>query len=224
MSSDLDFLLAEDKALRTLLQGMTVSDQKADGSMTPRQVGVWFGQPDQELRNQNYPYITIDMIDINKDGERETRGMVAPEYLTPDDLGINEGWEIHTPIPVSISYQITTYCRHPRHDRELITQILYSKLPFRFGTLTVDTGKVDENNVPVKTYRRLDVVNVAKRDVTESAKRLFVNAVTVNVSSEISQFTLNKLQQVTEIHMDTLDTTVQRNLGMVSVDSFITSA
>jgi hypothetical protein len=213
--SDIDFLLAEDKALRTLLQGVTVSDQKADGSMTPRQVGVWFGQPDQELRSQSYPYITIDMIDINKDAERETRGLVAPDYMTPEALVEGMGWEVHTPIPVSISYQITTYARHPRHDRELITQLLYTKLPFRFGNLTVETGRVDADDVPVKTYRRLDVVNVSKRDVTESAKRLFVNAITVNVSSEISQDIINQLYKVTQINMDTLDATYYRANGRV---------
>jgi hypothetical protein len=222
--ADTNFLLAEDKALRQLLQGMTVTDQKADGTDTPRQVGVWFGQPDQELRQQAYPYVTIDMIDVIKDSERETRGLVAPDYLTPEGLVEGKGWEIHTPIPVIISYQITTYARHPRHDRELINQVVYSRLPFRFGTLTVETGRVDEDNVPVKTYRRLDVVNVSKRDVTESAKRLFVNAITVNVSSEIVQDTIAELYKVTQINMDTLDVTLQGGLGrnaqFTSVDPF----
>ena len=43
------FLLDEDEAIRDLLLGMTVTDQKAN---TTRNVGVWFGQPDQELRDQ----------------------------------------------------------------------------------------------------------------------------------------------------------------------------
>jgi small subunit ribosomal protein S21 len=34
---------------------------------------VWFGQPDQELRDQAYPYITIDMIDIGEDVNRAMR-------------------------------------------------------------------------------------------------------------------------------------------------------
>ena len=211
--ADTDFLLAEDKALRLLLQGITVTDQKADGSDAPRQVGVWYGQPDQEIRAQIYPYITIDMIDVIKDSERETRGLVAPDYLTPAALPDGKGWEIHTPIPVNISYQLTTYARHPRHDREIITQLLYSKLPFRFGTLTVETGRVDADNVPVKTYRRLDVINVSKRDVTESAKRLFVNAITVTVSSEIAQDTITELYKVTQINMDTLDASLQGGIG-----------
>ena len=197
------FLLGEDKALRELLQGMVVHDQRATGDAVPRQVGVWFGQPDQELRTQSYPYITIDMIDINKDATREMRGLVNPDYLAPADLASNQNFQIPIPIPVTIDYQITTYARQPRHDRELISQLLYGVLPFRFGVLnvlesTTTAGDTTTNNV---TVRRLDVLDVSKRDVTESAKRLFVNAITVRVSSEIVQETYEKLYQVLQVNI-----------------------
>lgn len=171
------FLLDEDKALRELLQGIVVHDQKSDGSDTPRQVGVWFGQPDQELRNQTYPYVTIDMVSLSRDPMREMRGQTRAEYLTPDNLGEGLGWEIELPIPVNIDYQITTYARHPRHDRELLAQLLYQKLQLRFAQL----------NVGPNTVHRLEVLGVAKRDSTEQAKRLFVNAITVRLATEISQ-------------------------------------
>jgi hypothetical protein len=193
------FLLSEDKALRELLQGITVYDQKADGDATPRQVGVWFGQPDQELRSQSYPYITIDMIDVVRETDREQRGIGEVDYLTP--VGFDEttmSYVIPKPIPVSIDYQITTYARHPRHDRELMTQILFNKLPFRFGWLEVTekTETVGDVTTNTNTLRRLDVINVSKRDVTEQAKRLFVNAITVRVSSEIAQETASTLYKV----------------------------
>ena len=170
------FLLSEDKALRQLLQGLTVTDQKAEGSNTPRPVGVWFGQPDQEIRAQSYPYITIDMIDVQRAADREMRGKTSAEYLRPVTLqpeGDEEPipFETDFPIPVNLDYQITTYSRHPRHDRELLTKVLYDRLPFRFGTLDLDDN----------TVRRLDVLDVTKRDVTEQARRLFVNAITVRV-------------------------------------------
>lgn len=188
------FLLSEDDALRKHLQGITVHDQRASGDATPRQVGVWFGQPDQELREQRYPYITIDMIDISRDNEREMRGMVKSsdinaQYLAPANLPEGMEWEIELPIPVSIDYQITAYSRQPRHDRELLSQLLYNKLPFRFGQLTLDDN----------TVRRMEVMNVSKRDMTEQAKRLFINAVTVRVVSEMSQgqyILLNTVQNV----------------------------
>ena len=202
----MEFLLGEDKALRQLLQGLVVHDQKADGTDTPRQVGVWFGQPDQEIRGQNYPYITIDMVDINRDREREMRGIVNPDYLKPADLE-SDTYEVDIPIPVNIDYQITTYARHPRHDRELLAQVLYQKLPMRFGTLEVYTGKVDDDGLDITTMRRLDVVDVAKRDTTEQAKRLFVNAITVRVSSEIAQGVFRSIYKVLELHLHNPDPT-----------------
>lgn len=209
------FLLSEDKALRELLQGMTVMDQKADGDETPRAVGVWFGQPDQELRAQNYPYITIDMIDVVRETDREMRGMSSPEYMNfpttfENDSGqtVTFNPDLHSyiipkPIPVSIDYQITTYSRHPRHDRELMSQILFTRLPFRFGWLEVPEKSVTSGNTTTNTstVRRLDVINVSKRDVTEQAKRLFVNAITVRVSSEIAQETYSALYKVQEVHV-----------------------
>lgn len=183
------FLLSEDKALRQNLQGMTVTDQKADADGIPRQVRVFYGQPDQELREQSYPYITIDMIDVQRDPEREMRGMVKPDYLAPADLAENKDWQIELPIPVNIDYQVTSYARHPYHDRELLSQLLHSNLPFRFGQLSLDDG----------TYRRLEVMDVSKRDSTEQAKRLYVNAVTVRVSSEISQTSAVELYKVNNV-------------------------
>lgn len=210
-------LLSEDKALRELLQGLEVTDQKAEGTETPRQVGVWYGQPDQELRNQNYPYMTIQMIDVARDTTREMRGLTNDEYLRNDTISPDAPFITDRPIPVNIDYQITTYSRHPRHDRELLAKILYGKLPFRFGTLNCDDN----------TVRRLDVLDVTKRDVTEQAKRLFVNVFTVRVSSEILQSVLKQLYQVQELHIDppTEENSVggPRNPTYVGVDSVIIS-
>lgn len=192
------FLLSEDEALRNLLKGMTVTDQKSASEEGPtRTVDVWFGQPDQELREQKYPYITIDMIDVAEDPSRAHRGRVKPSYMSDPD--VVEGtttydpdlhsWDINYPIPVNIDYQITAYSRQPRHDRQILTQLLYTRLPFRFGTLSTDDG----------TVRRLDILDVSKRDITESGKRLFVNAFTVRISSEIAPEQYNKMYKATQV-------------------------
>jgi hypothetical protein len=183
------FLLSEDKALREKLQGMTVTDQKSVGESTPRVVGVWFGQPDQEIRAQSYPYIAIDMIQVARDPSREMRGTTSAAYLAPDDLASNKVFKIDLPIPMTIDYQITSFARHPRHDREIIAQLMYEKLPPRFGTLELDDG----------TARRMDVMDVSKRDVTEQAKRLYVNAITVRISSEVSQKQAVELYKTLEV-------------------------
>ena len=201
------FLLEEDKALREKLQGMVVEDQKS-GSPT-RQVGVWFGQPDQEIRTQSYPYITIDMLGVTRDTEREMRGLVAPEYLEPTGYDPEtQGWFVEMPIPVTIDYQITTYARHPRHDRAIISQLLHSNLLLRFGYLEIPYTTNDVSGV---VYRRLDVMGVSKRDVTEQAKRLFVNAITVRVSSEIAQNVLRTVEQVRQVDTNLYDTTIGLN-------------
>lgn len=198
----MNFLLDEDEALRNLLKDMVVTDQKAASSPeTTRKVGVWFGQPDQEIRSQSYPYITIDMIDIAEDFSRAHRGKVKPPYMqNPTTIGEDteydpdlHDWDIHFPIPVNIDYQITTYSRQPRHDRQILAQLLYTKIPMRFATL--ETGP----NTVYGTTRRLDVLDISKRDITESAKRLFVNAITVRVSSEIAPETFNKMYKALQV-------------------------
>lgn len=186
------FLLSEDKALREKLQGMTVSDQKATEAETPRPVGVWFGQPDQEIRSQSYPYVTIDMIDLTRDSTREVRGKVDAAYLRPDNVPSEEDVIIDFPIPVNLDYQITTYSRHPRHDRAIMAQLLGAKLPIRSGILLTDDN----------TVRRLDVLDISKRDVTDQAKRLFINAITVRVSSEIAPSLFTTLTKVLEVQIN----------------------
>jgi hypothetical protein len=188
------FLLSEDKALREKLQGMTVTDQKADDTETPRPVGGWFGQPDQEIRSQSYPYLTIDMIDVSRDSAREVRGKVEAAYLRPDDAPEGQDVIIDFPIPVNIDYQITSYSRHPRHDRAIMAQLLGNRLPIRSGILLIDDN----------TTRRLDILDVSKRDVTDQAKRLFINAITVRVSSEIAPQLFTTLSKVLEVQIDDL--------------------
>jgi hypothetical protein len=183
--------LTEDKALRDLLKGMTVNDQRGDQEGVARPVGVWFGMPDQEIRDQSYPYVTIDMIDISEARDRAMRGYIEIDYLKPT-LGANKGYEIEMPVPINLDYQITTYSRNPRHDRQILTQLLYTRLPFRFGTVI----PADDT-----TVRRLDVLDVAKRDTIEQAKRLFMNAITVRISSEIAQTQYKELYKVQSVHL-----------------------
>jgi hypothetical protein len=196
------FLLDEDEALRNLLKGLTVTDQKAASTpATTRSVGVWFGQPDQEITDQKYPYITIDMIDVAEDYSRAHRGRVKPAYI-PDPTTIDgessynsdfHNWDIQFPIPVNIDYQVTTYARQPRHDRQILGQLMYTKLPLRFGTLEIG------NNTVYGTVRRLDVLDISKRDITEQGKRLFVNAFTVRISSEIAPEVYNRVYKALQV-------------------------
>lgn len=211
------YLLDEELALKKKLQGMTVTDQRAKADNKPRQVSVWFSQPDAELREQTYPYVTIDLIGIQKDADREMRGVVAPSYMIPNALDTTTmGFIIPMPIPVSLDYQVTTYARNPFHDRALLTQLQFTHLWQRFGYLEIPF--TDANGTASVNYRRLDVLDIAKRDFTEDDKRLFVNAVTVRISSEIAQGTLDELYKAQRVKItDIIDMTIHQNTGETDI-------
>ena len=191
------FIINEDAALKTLLQGITVSD--AGNSARP--VPVYYGQPDKEIRAQTYPYITIDLIGVKEDTERAHRGYVPMTYV-PEGL---TGWtdptsgklisDTNFPIPVDLFYQIVTYARQPRHDRQIIaTLALQGRLPFRFGQLHIPEDNTD---------RRLDMLGFSKRDTTESGKRLFSNIYNIRISAELFPDVIEQVYQV----LDTPTTT-----------------
>ncbi|MFY9240137.1 MAG: hypothetical protein WAO78_14930 [Roseovarius sp.] len=178
----MNFLLDEDEALRDRLLGMTVSDNKNP----TRPVGVWFGQPDPEIRSQNYPFLTVDLIDISEATERVMSGKIDPWYFEPDIDPQTQGWSMYYPTPINLDYQVTTFARQPRHDRQIVSQLLGARLPLRFGSLVVKAREKSDGSYD-GTVRRLDLLNVVKRDMTEAGKRLFMNSFTVRVSSEIPQ-------------------------------------
>jgi hypothetical protein len=171
------FITNEDEALKTLLKGITVSDS----GNPKRSVGVWFGQPDKEIRQQSYPYITIDLIGMSEAGERVQSGVVDLQY-TPEGYDGTIDYQTYYPMPVNLDYQVATYSRQPNHDRQIMGALFQiGRLPVRFGSLYVPQDN---------TLRRLDVLGFSKRDTTEADKRLFVNIYTIRVSSEIFRTSL----------------------------------
>lgn len=174
------WLLSEDAALKNALAGITVSD-RADAA---RRVPVYFGLPDIELREQSYPYITIDLIDIEEARERVHRGAVELAYVPEGftEPASTQARRVELPTPYDLTYQITSWARHPRHDRQILLQLLGNKIPHRFGQVVADAGATEFNS----TVRRLDLVGVNKRDALDGdRKRLFRNVLTVRMSSEL---------------------------------------
>lgn len=209
------FIISEDMALKQRLQGMQVFD----GDKPSRTVGVWFGQPDKEMRVQDYPYVVINLIDISEATERvHSANPVRLSYLndpilTPTSVNLTASSRLVTqasvatvdpeahlgaradlagnvevdavhvlwdrPLPVNIDYQVSSYSRHPRHDRLLLNQLL-QRLPMRGGLIGVEHDKPGEG-----TARRLDFLGLTKRDRIEDNKRVFVNDLTVRISSEM---------------------------------------
>jgi len=183
------FILNEDKALKLMLTGVTVSDS----GNSARPVGVWFGQPDLEIRVQSYPYMTIDFLGYNEDFERSHRGEIQMPYF-PEGADTTKQYMTEFPIPVYLDYQITTWARQPRHDRQIMAEMATGqRIPLRYGLLIVPEDK---------TVRRLDFLGFTKKDTTdENGKRLFSNAYTVRISAEILPVVLEQMIEVTETNV-----------------------
>jgi hypothetical protein len=177
------FIINEEAALKTLLSGITV----ADGGNSARPVGVFYGQPDPQIRQQSYPYITIDLVGVSEEVDRAHRGYATLPY-TPEGADSSIKTATYWPIPVALYYQVTTYARQPRHDRQLIAAVYNNdRLPFRFGSLYIPQDG---------TLRRLDMLGFVKRDGTEADKRLFSNVYNIRISAEVLPDVLTQLYQV----------------------------
>ena len=172
------FILAEDSALKSLLQGMSVVDEKSIN----RPVKVWFGLPDVEVRAQDYPYMTIDLLDVAPSNERQHSGYLYDnDYrgtVTPEN-GVT--YEYEYPVAYDLVYQVTSYARHPRHDRAIIYQFLNEKVPHKFGRLPVPNELGTETS-----YRSMFLDGFIKRDLIEEGRRLLRNVFTVRVISEMT--------------------------------------
>jgi len=132
------------------------------------------------------------LIDISEAVERAHRGFSEYTVNTTDEDGepIVRKYLTEYPIPVNLDYMVTSYARQPRHDRQIIAQIMDGPLPLRMGALRIGD-----------THRRLDFLGFAKRDTVESGKRLFVNSFSVRISSEIVPGTLQELIRVREVNV-----------------------
>jgi len=203
------FVLAEDSALKTHLNGITVSDDKSNS----RPVKVWYGFPDVEVRDQSFPYITIDLIDILPANERQTYGFITDTdnlgTVTPDP---NYVYTNQIPVAYDLIYQITSFSRHPRHDRSIIYQLM-TKFPSKYSRLKVYTP--DGTGF---TIRSMFVDGFVKRDTVEGEtgnRRLLRNVYTVRVVSQMTPDVANAVATK-------LVSTVQVNNTTSSIPSGLT--
>ena len=209
MTTTYPFVLAEDSALKTHLNGITVSDDKSNS----RPVKVWYGFPDVEVRDQSFPYITIDLIDILPANERQTYGFITDTdnlgTVTPDP---NYVYTNQIPVAYDLIYQITSFSRHPRHDRSIIYQLM-TKFPSKYSRLKVYTP--DGTGF---TIRSMFVDGFVKRDTVEGEtgnRRLLRNVYTVRVVSQMTPDVANAVATK-------LVSTVQVNNTTSSIPSGIT--
>lgn len=196
------FIVAEDLAIKTLLSGMTVSDEKNPA----RPVKVWFGYPDVEIRTQEFPFVTIDMIDIVPANERQTQG----RFSDNDNRGTQTpvGSFVYTydvPVAYDLIYQITSYSRHPRHDRALMLQLM-RKFPSKFGYLIVPNELGTENS-----RRHMFLDGFAKRDAVDSEtgnRRLLRNVLTIRVISEMTAEQSTSIRVASTVSVNTTNSNI----------------
>lgn len=194
------FIVAEDLALKTHLAGITVSDEKS----AARQVKVWFGYPDVEARAQEFPFITIDLIDIVPANERQQQG----RFSDTDNRGTqtpvaNSTYTYDVPVAYDLIYQVTSYTRHPRHDRAVMYQLM-NKFPSKYGKLAVPNELGTETS-----YRSMFLDGFAKRDSVEGEtgnRRLLSNVWTLRVISEMSAAAAIAIKTVQTVELNTTTT------------------
>lgn len=197
------FIVAEDLALKTLCQGMVVTDQKN----ASRQVKVWFGFPDVEIRDQDFPFITIDLIDILAGAGRQHQGtMVDTDNRGTQTPVSGLSYSYDYPVAYDLVYQITSYSRHPRHDRAIMYQML-NKFPLRYGKLAVP------NQLGTETaYRSMFLDGYVKRDAVDDEtgnRRTLINTFTIRVVSEMTpQQVLIATKEVLEVNVNTTTTNI----------------
>jgi len=107
--------------------------------------------------------------------DNDYRGTVAPIA--------GKTYRYEVPVAFDLIYQITTYARHPRHDRAMMLQLTH-KFPSKYGGLLVP------NELGTETSRRhMFLDGFAKRDAVDGEtgnRRLLRNIYTVRVISELT--------------------------------------
>lgn len=206
------FTLAEDAALKSRLSALTVSDDRD----AERFAKVYFRYPEGETEKL-YPFITIDLVDIQYDRERQlsevyyyysdaTAGASIgvsnmdyyPSELAEADLAAQVGTAgyLRTDqyVAANLVYQVTTYCRSQRHDRQLTMLLLRHVFPFRLGFIDIPEDG---------TIRRCDLLDWQQSDLLDQEagykKHIFRKVLTVRINAEIPQTDFEAVQRVLDV-------------------------
>lgn len=203
----MSFIIAEDQALKNLMQGIVVSDEKNN----TRSVQAWFSNPDPELRNQSYPYVTIELIGVEWANYRQASGyMIDNDRQGTVSPSSGEVFEYEMPAAWDLMYQITSYSRHPRHDRAIIAHLLNNDFVANRGFLPVPNELGTEIS-----YRHIILQDFAKRDTVEDGRRLFRNVFTVLVTSESTPDSGDSVAWVEEVLINENPTNIPSGLSEI---------
>ena len=164
----------EDMGLKTLLTGVTVTDLNTNPN-APRQVPVWFHNPEREERRITYPNIVINFTGERVAHEREHRGWVLFGYRYLQDIPFDTLVSMNWPIPMDFDYTVTASARINQHISQISGTLAQGPLHPRFAQL----------NCPGGTVRRLTVMGVTRANGMEADKRIFRQIYQVRIPTEI---------------------------------------
>lgn len=220
------WITREDAALKKRLQGIRVAvaveDRAADidGGMDAdhvdgallvnsktRLVPVYFRLPENEVRRKTFPYITIDFLGAVRDVEREHRGYTTygdtANAYSPPGMPVGGG-KTELPVPFQLQYQVTQWARYNRHDRQIMTSLLTTRLEPRFGYLEMVPTLEAPDDFSV---RRMDLLSGPTPGDTRDAegKRVFRKMYSVGISSELFQSDMAALAAVNRLDLAVIE-------------------
>lgn len=186
----------EEILFKAKLSGFTVTDAVDPSGKT---VKVWFRYPQMEIQDADYPFLTIDLIGVSEALDRAQRGgQMRPTvtgYRPPDmatDPDTGKTFVTEWPMAMDLSYQVTTWARNQKHDRELIRQI-WATFPGRYGSL-------GGNASPYVRPFSAQLLSMTPGDrIDEFGKRLFRKMFTLKIFSELWASEVKQITDVTSI-------------------------
>lgn len=165
----------EDMGLKSLLQGVTVTDLNTS-PLTPRPVPVWFHNPEREERRITYPNIVINFMSERVAHEREHRGWVQVWYRYLQNIPFDDPPpSMEYPLPMDFDYTVTVSARINQHISQISGTLALGRLHPRFAQVECPGG----------TIRRLTVLGATRTNNMEADKRLFRQIYQVRISTEI---------------------------------------
>jgi hypothetical protein len=204
------FLLAEDDALKGLIEGIAVPGDKVG-----RTVPVYFRFPETE-KQLIYPFITIDLIGIDPAYDLWTSVYVQHEgsdVFEEETTGAYESNGLHEPsvspsvwtapnppdptkplrrlnyLPYRLYYQITTWSKYFAHDRVMTAKLIRDVIMPRPSWLRVPSDG---------TWKRMESLGWSAADMPTqegNVKRIFRKVFTLSVQTEIPQDNIEHLEQ-----------------------------
>lgn len=200
------FLLAEDEAVKLRFSNLTVNDDRNNA----RPVKVFFRYPDGDTERE-YPFITIDLLDIVEARNRQhsdvtlytgldnTHPNVIKYWPNTSSASVpalsgNDFYRTTEFVAIDLMYQVATYTRSALHDRQLTAQMLSTVVPFRYNSIGIGIDG---------TSRRFDLLDWSSADMLDPEagyrKRIFRKIYTLQMSSELPTSALIGLKKVLSV-------------------------